>query len=103
MSTSAAAASAPAPRPAPSKTPPSRPKTPPPQSVEVTVWIPSGASSSLVGTELGANANLGHRVTARCTRWGRQLNGSIVITLQVEASSPAGTLPALGSSGRGEP
>ena len=75
-----------------------------PQAVEVVIWVPGDhRSSSITGTTLGANANMGRRVEARCTRWGRNLDGSIRLGLEVTVTSPAGTLPALGSPGRGEP
>lgn len=94
----AIALAAPAPLPAPSTTPP--PKHRPPQPLEATVWLPADRTSRIAGTSIGASANMGHRVAARCTRWGRSLAGEIVLTVELTITSPPGTLPALGEGGR---
>lgn len=92
MPTPSTATSAPARRPSPSASP--QPKPVAPQSVEVTIWIPaSRTSSGIAGTALGASANLGHSATARCTRWGRHLDGSVSITIETTVTTPPGVLP----------
>lgn len=77
------------------------PKTKPPQSVEVTIWVPSDRTTSgITGQSLGASANLGHYATARCTGWRRHLDGAVSLVVLVEVTTPPGTLPALTTGGR---
>jgi hypothetical protein len=63
-------------------------------SVEITIKIPEPVIMSAAGHRLAAAVEpAGYSVTAWCSGWGRDPDGTVRVDIRATVTSPAGLLP----------